>query len=211
MRISSIDSCVDSVDVEKKHFRLPSTPSWHASAYMPSDRLFMALFTCWREQHKTDAWAYRQRGVTLIELVVSIVILSVAAAGIMMVITQTTLSSADPMLREQATAIAQSYMEEILTQPLRDPDGVEVNGPESGETRATYDDVWDYHGLYNNSGALDQNGAAVTGLEGYNIAVSVTATTLGPGAGSPALRIAINVTHDGQAGINVPVVAYRLN
>lgn len=153
----------------------------------------------------------RQRGVTLIELVVSIVILSVAATGILMVMTQTILSSADPMLREQATAIAQSYMEEILTQPLSDPDGVETNGPEGGEIRATYDDVWDYHGLNNSAGALDQNGATVSGLEGYNIAVSVTGTTLGPGAGSPALRIAITVTHDGQAGINVPVVAYRLN
>ena len=40
----------------------------------------------------------RQRGVTLIELVVSIVILSVASAGILMVMTQTVLSSADPML-----------------------------------------------------------------------------------------------------------------
>ncbi len=152
-----------------------------------------------------------QRGVTLIELVVSIVILSVAATGILMVMTQTILSSADPMLREQATAIAQSYMEEILTQPLTDPDGGEVNGPESGESRSTYDDVWDYQGLNNSSGALDQNGNPVSGLEGYNIAVTITGTTLGPGAGSPALRIAITVTHDGQAGINVPVVAYRLN
>jgi len=152
-----------------------------------------------------------QRGVTLIELVVSIVILSVAATGILMVMTQTVLSSADPMLREQATAIAQSYMEEILTQPLTDPDGVETNGPEGGESRATYDDVWDYHGLNNSAGALDQNGATVSGLEGYNIAVTVTGATFGPGAGSPALRIAITVTHDGQAGINVPVVAYRLN
>ncbi|WP_428607788.1 type IV pilus modification PilV family protein [Sedimenticola sp.] len=155
--------------------------------------------------------AYRQRGVTLIELVVSIVILSVAAAGILMVMTQTILSSADPMIREQATAVAQSYMEEILTQPLTDPSGGEVNGPESGETRANYDDVWDYNGLNNSSGALDQNGATVAGLEGYNVIVSVSSTTLGPGAGSPALRIAVTVTHDGLAGINVPVVAYRLN
>ncbi|WP_260292905.1 prepilin-type N-terminal cleavage/methylation domain-containing protein [Sedimenticola hydrogenitrophicus] len=159
----------------------------------------------------SGTWVHCQRGVTLIELVVSIVILSVAAAGIMMVMTRTVLSSADPMLREQATAIAQSYMEEILTQPLTDPDGGEVNGPEGGETRATYDDVWDYHGIANSAGALDQNGGSVAGLEGYNIAVAVSTANLGPGAGSPAVRIAITVTHDGQAGINVPVVAYRLN
>ncbi len=152
-----------------------------------------------------------QRGVTLIELVVSIVILSVATAGIMMVITQTMLSSADPMIREQATAIAQSYMEEILTQPLTNPGGGEVNGPETGEVRSTYDDVWDYNGLNNNAGALDQNGVAVSGLSGYNIAVQVTNATLGPGSGSPAARIVVTVTYDGMASINVPVTAYRLN
>lgn len=155
--------------------------------------------------------AYAQRGVTLIELVVSIVILSVATAGIMMVMTQTTLSSADPMIREQATAIAQSYMEEILTQPLVDPVDAEVNGPESGETRSTYDDVWDYNGLNNSAGAIDQNGIAVNGLTGYNITVAVSNATLGPGVGSPAARIVVTVTYDGMAGINIPVTAYRLN
>ncbi len=152
-----------------------------------------------------------QAGVTLIELVVSIVVLSVAITGIMMVMTQTVASSADPMLRDQATAIAKSYMEEILSQPLTDPDGGELNGPEAGETRATYDDVWDYHNLNNNSGALDQSGGAVTGLNSYNIAVTITSTTAGPGAGSPASRISIMVTHDGQASINIPIVSYRLN
>jgi len=152
-----------------------------------------------------------QAGVTLIELVVSIVVLSVAITGIMMVMTQTVASSADPMLRDQATAIAKSYMEEILSQPLTDPDGGELNGPEAGETRATYDDVWDYHGLNNNSGALDQNGGAVTGLSSYNVTVTITSTTAGPGAGSPASRISIMVTHDGQPSINIPIVAYRLN
>ncbi|MCP4276540.1 MAG: type II secretion system protein, partial [Gammaproteobacteria bacterium] len=47
-----------------------------------------------------------QWGATIIELVVSIVVLSVAMTGILMVMTQTVISSADPMLREQATAIA---------------------------------------------------------------------------------------------------------
>lgn len=150
----------------------------------------------------------RQRGVTLIELVVSIVILSVASAGILMVMTQTVLSSADPMLREQATAIAHSYMEEILTLSLTNPEGGETNGPESGEMRATYDDVWDYHGLNDNSGARDQNGNLVSSLEGYNVTVNVNNSSLG---GSPALRIAVTVTHDGQAAVNVPLVAYRLN
>ncbi len=152
-----------------------------------------------------------QWGATIIELVVSIVVLSVAMTGILMVMTQTVISSADPMLREQATAIAKSYMEEILSQPMADPIDTEVNGPESGESRATYDDLWDYHNLNNSAGAIDQSGSAVTGLEGYNILVTVTATSIGPGAGSPAFQVRVLVTHDGNAGINIPITAYRMN
>ena len=146
-----------------------------------------------------------QQGVTLIELVVSIVILSVASTGILMVIAQAASSSADPMLREQAVAVAQSYREEILLQPLSDPDGT------SGETdRALLDDIWDYDGLNDNSGAIDQNGDAVTGLEGYNITVDVEDAGIQLG-GSPATRIEVTVRHDGHVGMVIPLSAYRLN
>ncbi len=146
-----------------------------------------------------------QRGVTLIELIISIVILSVASTGILMVITQAASSSADPMLREQAVAIAQAYMEEILLQPLSDPDGA------SGESaRALFDDVWDYDGLNDSTGAIDQNGDAVIGLEGYNINVDVEDSGIQLG-GSPATRIEVSVSHDGHGGIVIPLSAYRLN
>lgn len=150
----------------------------------------------------------RQSGVTLVELVVSIVVLSVASTAVMMLITQTSLTSADPMLRQQAVAIAEAYLEEVLALPMSDPDGGEVNGPEAGETRASYDDVWDYNGLSDSAGAVDQSGAAIAGLAGYNVSISVSSVTRG---GAPALRIALQVTHDGQPGMQLPMVAYRFN
>lgn len=149
-----------------------------------------------------------QRGTTLIELVVSIVILSISAVGIMMVITQTTLNSANPMVRAQATAIAQAYMEEILAQPLTDPAGSDTGGPESGESRANYDDVTDYNGLNDTNGARNQTTALIAGLEGYNISVAVTAATLN---GSPARRVRVTVTYDGDPDFTLPMTAYRLN
>ena len=146
-----------------------------------------------------------QFGVTLIELIVSIVILSIAATGILMVLTRVTLSSADPMLREQAIAIAQSYMEEILLHPLADPDGV------SGEVnRSLYDDIWDYDGLADHSGAIDQNGNSINGLESYMIDVDIDNFGVNLG-GDPATRILVTVTHSGYSGINIPISAYRMN
>ena len=55
----------------------------------------------------------RQHGLTLIELVVFIVIVGVAVAGILSVMMVTTSHSADPQRRKQALAIAEGLLEEI--------------------------------------------------------------------------------------------------
>jgi len=60
----------------------------------------------------------KSRGLSLVELVVFIVIVSVAVAGIIGVITVTTQSSADPMVRKQALAIAEAVLEEVQLQPF---------------------------------------------------------------------------------------------
>lgn len=100
-----------------------------------------------------------QHGATLIELIITIVIISVALTGVLSVMNLSTRYSADPVIQQQAIAIAESYLEEILLLPVTDPDGINI-----GETRATFDNISDYDGLINN-GVIDQNGntiAAVT-------------------------------------------------
>ncbi len=58
-------------------------------------------------------YCQNNKGVTLIELIVAIVVISIALVGVLSVINYTTLHSADPVLRHQAIAIAEAYMEEI--------------------------------------------------------------------------------------------------
>jgi MSHA pilin protein MshD len=60
----------------------------------------------------------RQRGLTLIELIMFIVIVSVALVGVLTVFNVTTRSSADPMIRKQMLAIAESLLEEVMLQPF---------------------------------------------------------------------------------------------
>jgi MSHA pilin protein MshD len=151
---------------------------------------------------------HRAAGATLIELIVSVVVISITVTGIMMVIARTAGSSGDPLIRMQAIAIAESYMEEILAQALLDPAGGDVGAAEAGETRATFDDVTDYHNLLDDAGAVDQMGSGITGLEGYNVAVSVGDTVLN---GDPAKRIQVTVTFDGDPNFSFPLAAYRLN
>lgn len=65
-----------------------------------------------------------QRGVTLIELVVFIVIVSVGVVGLLSVSGALVRHSADPMLRKQMMAAAETLLNEVLQQPFTfcDPD-----------------------------------------------------------------------------------------
>ena len=58
----------------------------------------------------------RQQGMTLVELVISIVIIGISAAALYSAMAAITGRSADPMLRQQSLAIAEAYMEEISLQ-----------------------------------------------------------------------------------------------
>ena len=85
-------------------------------------------FTCRNEdssdfQHCKKNNQY-QLGVTLIELVVFIVIVSVAVAGVLKTLSVANGSSVDPLVRKQALSIAESLLLEIEQQPftLCDPD-----------------------------------------------------------------------------------------
>ncbi|MCP5093300.1 MAG: prepilin-type N-terminal cleavage/methylation domain-containing protein [Gammaproteobacteria bacterium] len=135
-------------------------------------------------------FANKQDGVTLVELLVSIVIVSIAASGVLGVLSMTTAASADPMIRHQAAAIAEAYLEEILLKPLDDPDGVDGEA-----SRADYDDLDDYDGLAD-TGARDQFGAPIGGLSDYNVAVGVSPSAALPAIPvSNALRVDVVVTH----------------
>ena len=97
----------------------------------------------------------KQQGLSLVEVILTIVIISGSLAGIFGVMNLTNKHSADPVIQQQAIAIAESYLEEILLLPVNDPDGINL-----GETRANFDNIDDYNGLINN-GVIDQNGQAI--------------------------------------------------
>jgi len=90
--------------------------------------------------------AGRQAGFTLVELVIFIVIVAVGVAGILLVMNTVVASSADPLVRKQALALAESILEEVLQKEYADPDGTSDE-----TTRATFDDVDDYNGKSNST------------------------------------------------------------
>ncbi|WP_222911385.1 prepilin-type N-terminal cleavage/methylation domain-containing protein [Pseudomonas sp. DNDY-54] len=134
-----------------------------------------------------------QRGVTLIELVISIVIIGIAAAALYSAMASIVGRSADPMLRQQSLTIAEGYLEEILIQPYLDPGTFSIGSCEktAGLPRARFDDVCDYAEL-EDIGVRDAVGNLITGLAGYKVRVAVA--SLASWNGVPARRIEVTVT-----------------
>ena len=131
-----------------------------------------------------------QRGVTLIELVISIVVVSLAVSAVLGLLSRSVAHSADAMVMAQAVSIAEAYLEEISLKSFADPDGID------GETeRIDFDDVDDYDGLVVN-GARDQLGNPIAALSAYTVFVTVSPSNALAGVpSSDALRIDVRVTH----------------
>lgn len=168
------------------------------------------------------------RGLSLVELLIFIVVIGSALAGVLNVFLQSTVASADPALRRQALAIAESLLEEVELMPFTfctsgDPNvetatstagcanGPDAIGPEPGENRFVtpqFDNVNDYHG-YTMAGIVDITHTAVPGLSGYSASVAVSAAALNTitAASGDALRITVTVT--GPGGTSVSLDGYR--
>ena len=146
-----------------------------------------------------------ERGATLIELVISIVVIAIAASAVLGVLSSTAGRSADAMVLSQAVAIAEAYLEEISLKAYVDPDGVD------GEAaRPDFDDVDDYHGLVD-IGARDQFGAALAPLAQYTVTVTVAASTALAGVpGADAERIDVRVTYPGNGSVALTGYKTRL-
>ena len=143
----------------------------------------------------------RQRGFTLIELIIFIVVVSAGLAGILSVMNSVVKSSADPMVRKQAMALADSILEEILLKSYTDPDGTNV-----GETgRVNWDNVDDFNGKTNADFA-----PLPAELASYVIGITVVndTTTLGTAPNIPAKKVTVTITRGAEV---ITMTGYRSN
>jgi MSHA pilin protein MshD len=138
-----------------------------------------------------------------VELVVTIVVVAIALAGTLQVAGAALRRSADPVLAEQAGAVARAYLEEILAKSFTAPPC-----PAPAATRALYDTVCDYDGL-DDQGARDQLGAPVAGLEAFRVRVALDpAASLGGLTGpDDVVRVDVRVTHG--SSVDLTLSGYR--
>lgn len=194
----------------------------------------------------------KQRGFTLIETVIFIMVMGIALSGIVSLFVQSAVGGRYPFEQQRAIALANTYMDEILRKRWNEsvpfgggcvetgslscnnycaarpyPDcrtclldtvnsvcvapAAAASGVDTGETRATFDDIDDYDGLSNPT-PVNAAGTAIAGYAGYSVAVSVTSPAAGtlwngvPALDTKEIIVTVTVGADSYA-----LTAYRVN
>lgn len=116
-----------------------------------------------------------RQAFTLVEAVISLVVVSVMLVAALNVVGASRLSQFKTAQTIRGQKLAEELMVEILQQSYEDPDGSVTFGCESGETttpRTGFDDVDDYHG-WSSTPPVARDGTALRGQEGLSRSVSV--------------------------------------
>jgi MSHA pilin protein MshD len=141
--------------------------------------------------------------VTLIETVIAILIVAIAAVSIMGAMARANVASGHSMVQSQAADIANAYLTEIIGRPFADPDG-----HDSESQRQQYDDVYDYNGL-TDVGARDATGTRLPGGDDYTVGVNVASSSALSGVSSVDAYL-VTVTVTDPAGASTVTSGYRL-
>jgi MSHA pilin protein MshD len=164
----------------------------------------------------TERGGADQRGASLVEVIVFIVVVSIAAGAVLGALQWSIRASPDPVIRKQMLAIAESLLDEISQAPFTWCDPTDANvatatsaagcaslaeaiGPEPGESRystgSPFNNVNDYDG-FSMAGIRNVVNDPIAGLEAYSASTAVQPATLADAAGAaaPALRIIVTVT-----------------
>ena len=144
----------------------------------------------------------RQRGISLIEVLIASAILSFAVAAICQAIVAGQMQTYEALHQLRAVSLAEALIEEIQALPYLDPEGAVATGPDAGETeRALFDNADDFDGFSETAGNVaDAAGVAYgTTLARFsrNVAASYGTVTIGDlGGPISGLTVLVTVTDD---------------
>ena len=159
--------------------------------------------------------SYTRRGVGVTEIMIATVIVGmmiVAALDAIGMVARTQRINSD---RLTGPGLARDLLAEIMALPYTDPQNpggaIGVDAGESSGTRATFDDLDDYHG-WSSANAVARDGSSRTGYTGWAHAVTVTwaervSATAWPHYDTNLKRITVTVTSP--AGVVTQLVALR--
>ena len=152
---------------------------------------------------------HSQRGVSLIELVMFIMIVSVALAGILLVLNAAEKGSADPLVHKQALAIAEAMLEEIELMPFTycdpdDPTAATATAPTVGPGACTAqvenigpEAAYAYQPATETRTSLATPFDNVNDYAGFTMAAGALQDITGTAVGPAGYSVAVTVTNNG--------------
>ena len=132
-----------------------------------------------------------QQGFTLIEIIVSIVVMGILLSLVTAIFAPNIVRGTDPLFSIRATELGQSYLDEILGKRFAEnslpgnarrcgesggPGACTAIGSEEGVNHINFDDVDDYNNFTDgdiNTAPTNQSGNPRAGYVGYTVAVNV--------------------------------------
>jgi len=132
----------------------------------------------------------RQLGLTLIELVIAMVVIGIVAVTLLGALSTISSKSGDPLPRQQAIAVAESYLAEIRLKQFESVAACSA----TPASRPLYSQTCHYNGL-SDPQPRDQFGNNIPNLQNYAVSVAISNSTALPGIGATdQQRIQITVT-----------------
>jgi MSHA pilin protein MshD len=165
----------------------------------------------------------RQNGVTLIELIITIVVIGIAMSGLISALSTGIVNSSTPLWESKALELSQAYLDEI--QAMRFDEDTATGGGQmdnasvsctaaafdDSEARALFDDVDDYHDLTDAPPELIEAAIDMAEYVNYEVTVQVACAGTDLGLNNNALAKRITVTVEVPGGETRSVAIYKGN
>lgn len=162
-----------------------------------------------------------QMGVTLVELVITIVVVGIALSALISALTTGITNSTTPLWESKALTLSQAYLDEISA--MRFDDQTPVGGGEvsaavspciasnEGQSRAGFDDVDDYNGLSDTPPVLIDSTIDMAEYSAYQVSVLVLCAGSELGLSNNNLAKRITVIVQTPTGDSRSVAIYKGN
>lgn len=144
-----------------------------------------------------------RRGITMAETIVSTLLVGLVLVGTIQIVGPVIRSGSVMADKAVAANLARELSDEISTKYFVDPSSPDLDfiGTVAGETRATYNDIDDYHGLSNTPPQLS-TGSGIAALSGWTRTakvahVNIDDPTTESGTYTGLKRVTVTVSKDG--------------
>lgn len=180
----------------------------------------------------TEHHTANQSGVTLVEMIIAIVIISIASVALLQGLGLQTQRNVDPMIQTQAQALARQFLDEAMSRtffetsadPRVDPSISQAEALDSATdtsardnnatNRLAFNNIFEYQDY--NQPAQNIDGSSIDELSGYQINIDIDhspglilGTITNPVASCPPAIFLITVTVTDPRGQSVQLQGYR--